>query len=196
MNWVWLPDPLPGIVMAENLQNRPAPAHPGYREARGRRKTAIGYVVSDKMEKTIVVELESRVQHPSSARSSGRPRRSRPTTRTARPVLAIRSRRWSPPAVGDQALAARRRPREGQVGAGSNVPTAPSGWWVFSFGTDEFDNLAVRQVAEHRNAYDSTDEQQHSRTASPRWSGLSRCFLWEVPAGAYEIRPTWRPAAP
>jgi len=31
---------------------------------RGRRKTAIGYVVSDKMEKTIVVELESRVQHP------------------------------------------------------------------------------------------------------------------------------------
>ncbi|TGD85405.1 30S ribosomal protein S17 [Mycolicibacterium sp. CH28] len=31
---------------------------------RNRRKTAIGYVVSDKMEKTIVVELESRVQHP------------------------------------------------------------------------------------------------------------------------------------
>ena len=31
---------------------------------RGRRKTAIGYVVSDKMDKTIVVELESRVQHP------------------------------------------------------------------------------------------------------------------------------------
>jgi small subunit ribosomal protein S17 len=31
---------------------------------RGRRKTVIGYVVSDKMEKTIVVELESRVQHP------------------------------------------------------------------------------------------------------------------------------------
>ena len=31
---------------------------------RGRRKTVIGYVVSDKMQKTIVVELESRVQHP------------------------------------------------------------------------------------------------------------------------------------
>ena len=31
---------------------------------RARRKTAIGYVVSDKMEKTIVVELESRVQRP------------------------------------------------------------------------------------------------------------------------------------
>ena len=28
--------------------------------ARGRRKTVIGYVVSDKMQKTIVVELESR----------------------------------------------------------------------------------------------------------------------------------------
>ncbi|WP_375488683.1 30S ribosomal protein S17 [uncultured Mycobacterium sp.] len=31
---------------------------------RGRRKTAIGYVVSDKMQKTIVVELEDRVRHP------------------------------------------------------------------------------------------------------------------------------------
>lgn len=31
---------------------------------RGRRKTAIGYVVSDKMDKTIVVEIESRAQHP------------------------------------------------------------------------------------------------------------------------------------
>jgi small subunit ribosomal protein S17 len=30
---------------------------------RGRRKTAIGYVVSDKMQKTIVVELEDRVKH-------------------------------------------------------------------------------------------------------------------------------------
>jgi len=32
--------------------------------ARGRRKTVIGYVVSDKMQKTIVVELESRSPHP------------------------------------------------------------------------------------------------------------------------------------
>lgn len=31
---------------------------------RGRRKTVIGYVVSDKMDKTIVVELESRSKHP------------------------------------------------------------------------------------------------------------------------------------
>ena len=33
-------------------------------EVRGRRKTVIGYVVSDKMQKTIVVELESRKSHP------------------------------------------------------------------------------------------------------------------------------------
>lgn len=32
--------------------------------SRGRRKTRIGYVVSDKMQKTIVVELEDRVRHP------------------------------------------------------------------------------------------------------------------------------------
>ena len=31
---------------------------------RGRRKTVIGYVVSDKMQKTIVVELEDRTRHP------------------------------------------------------------------------------------------------------------------------------------
>jgi small subunit ribosomal protein S17 len=40
------------------------PKHtPATETARGRRKTAIGYVVSDKMEKTIVVELESRKSH-------------------------------------------------------------------------------------------------------------------------------------
>ncbi|MTD14404.1 30S ribosomal protein S17 [Nakamurella sp. YIM 132087] len=33
-------------------------------EKRGERKVREGYVVSDKMEKTIVVELEDRVKHP------------------------------------------------------------------------------------------------------------------------------------
>ncbi len=33
-------------------------------EDRGSRKVRTGYVVSDKMEKTIVVELEDRVKHP------------------------------------------------------------------------------------------------------------------------------------
>ncbi len=33
-------------------------------EERGSRKVRVGYVVSDKMEKTIVVELEDRVKHP------------------------------------------------------------------------------------------------------------------------------------
>lgn len=37
------------------------PANP---TERGRRKTRIGYVVSDKMQKTIVVELEDRMRHP------------------------------------------------------------------------------------------------------------------------------------
>jgi small subunit ribosomal protein S17 len=41
------------------------PKHtPRAEQPRGRRKTAIGYVVSDKMQKTIVVELESRKMHP------------------------------------------------------------------------------------------------------------------------------------
>ena len=33
-------------------------------EARGMRKTRIGVVVSDKMDKTIVVEIRNRVKHP------------------------------------------------------------------------------------------------------------------------------------
>ena len=38
-------------------------------EARGRRKTREGYVVSAKMAKTIVVEVEDRVQHPRYAKT-------------------------------------------------------------------------------------------------------------------------------
>ena len=37
---------------------------PSTPKSRGRRKTRIGYVVSDKMQKTVVVELEDRVRHP------------------------------------------------------------------------------------------------------------------------------------
>jgi len=41
------------------------PKHtPATPKPRGRRKTRIGYVVSDKMQKTIVVELEDRARHP------------------------------------------------------------------------------------------------------------------------------------
>src|SRR5215475_5463861 len=37
---------------------------PSTPKSRGRRKTRIGYVVSDKMQKTVVVELEDQVRHP------------------------------------------------------------------------------------------------------------------------------------
>jgi small subunit ribosomal protein S17 len=41
------------------------PKHtPRAEKPRGRRKARIGYVVSDKMQKTIVVELEDRKSHP------------------------------------------------------------------------------------------------------------------------------------
>ncbi|CAM4124764.1 30S ribosomal protein S17 [Mycobacterium basiliense] len=46
-------------------QKEKGPKHtPSTPKPRGRRKTRIGYVVSDKMQKTIVVELEDRVRHP------------------------------------------------------------------------------------------------------------------------------------
>jgi small subunit ribosomal protein S17 len=45
--------------------NAKGPKHtPATPKPRGRRKTRIGYVVSDKMQKTIVVELENRMRHP------------------------------------------------------------------------------------------------------------------------------------
>jgi small subunit ribosomal protein S17 len=45
--------------------NAKGPEHtPSTPKPRGRRKTRIGYVVSDKMQKTIVVELEDRMRHP------------------------------------------------------------------------------------------------------------------------------------
>jgi small subunit ribosomal protein S17 len=51
--------------MADAKSDAKGPAYtPRTEKPRGRRKTAIGYVVSDKMEKTIVVELEDRVKHP------------------------------------------------------------------------------------------------------------------------------------
>lgn len=46
-------------------QKDKGPKHtPASPKTRGRRKTRIGYVVSDKMQKTIVVELEDRMRHP------------------------------------------------------------------------------------------------------------------------------------
>jgi len=49
----------------ETAGNAKGPKHtPRTPKPRGRRKTRIGYVVSDKMQKTIVVELEDRVRHP------------------------------------------------------------------------------------------------------------------------------------
>ena len=51
--------------MAEKASTTKGPKHtPRKEKPRGRRKTVIGYVVSDKMQKSIVVELEDRVQHP------------------------------------------------------------------------------------------------------------------------------------
>jgi small subunit ribosomal protein S17 len=50
---------------AEKASNGRGPKRtPSTPKPRGRRKTRIGFVVSDKMQKTIVVELEDRRRHP------------------------------------------------------------------------------------------------------------------------------------
>jgi small subunit ribosomal protein S17 len=49
----------------DTVPKEKGPKHtPRTPKPRGRRKTRIGYVVSDKMQKTIVVELEDRMKHP------------------------------------------------------------------------------------------------------------------------------------
>ncbi len=51
--------------MTENEVSKDSPVSTGTAtDHRGSRKVRVGYVVSDKMEKTIVVELEDRVKHP------------------------------------------------------------------------------------------------------------------------------------
>jgi small subunit ribosomal protein S17 len=55
----------PKAAANEASGNAKGPKHtPATPKPRGRRKTRIGYVVSDKMQKTIVVELENRMRHP------------------------------------------------------------------------------------------------------------------------------------
>jgi small subunit ribosomal protein S17 len=57
--------PKAGAAAQEPAGSAKGPKHtPGTPKPRGQRKTRIGYVVSDKMQKTIVVELEDRVRHP------------------------------------------------------------------------------------------------------------------------------------
>ena len=49
--------------MSENKNEAAVTTDANGADARGYRKTARGYVVSDKMEKTIVVQVEDRVKH-------------------------------------------------------------------------------------------------------------------------------------
>lgn len=49
--------------MSENKNEAAVTTDANGADARGYRKTARGYVVSDKMDKTIVVEVEDRVKH-------------------------------------------------------------------------------------------------------------------------------------
>ena len=54
------------------------------------RKTRVGTVISDKMDKTIVVAIATNVQHPLYHKII-----SRPMTRRTKPASAIPSRSWS-----------------------------------------------------------------------------------------------------
>ena len=71
---------------------------------RSSRKIREGYVVSDKMDKTVVVSIEDRIKHPLYGK-------------VMRRNIKLKAHdEANAAAVGDQALAGRGDPREGQVG--------------------------------------------------------------------------------
>ena len=85
-------------------------------EQRGLRKTREGVVVSDKMDKTIVVEIKTRVRHPLYGKimnqtSKLKAHDEKQRVRRRRP----RARDGNPPAEPRQALALGRNRRKGQV---------------------------------------------------------------------------------
>ena len=59
------------------------------------RKTRVGIVISDKMDKTIVVAIATNVQHPLYHKIIKRTSSSRPMTKRTKPASAIPSRSWS-----------------------------------------------------------------------------------------------------
>lgn len=64
---------------------------------RNHRKVLRGYVVaSDKMDKTVTVEVDDRRKHPVLRQGHHPPAVSRPMTRTTRSALAISSASWRP----------------------------------------------------------------------------------------------------
>ena len=88
-----------------------------------RRKVREGLVVSDKMDKTVVVEVEDRVKHP----LYGKVLRRTQQAEGARRAERVRHRRpgpdhGDPSAVRHQALARRRDPRAGEVSSSRPVP--------------------------------------------------------------------------
>ena len=81
------------------------------------RKTRIGTVVSDKMDKTIVVAIEDSVRHPLYKKTMKRTYKLRPTTRTMSAASAIPLRSWRLVPCprtrdGDSSTSLRRRSKE------------------------------------------------------------------------------------
>ena len=91
---------------------------------KGQRKTKIGRVVSDKMDKTIVVSVERLTRHPLYKRVMKADDEVRgPRRAQRRPDRRHRPHRGVPAAVRDEALAARVRPRRraGEERAGESI---------------------------------------------------------------------------
>ena len=63
---------------------------------RNHRKVLRGYVVSDKMDKTVTVEVDDRRKHPVYGKVITHTRRVKAMTRTTRSALAISSASWRP----------------------------------------------------------------------------------------------------
>ena len=85
-------------------------------EVRGMRKTRTGVVVSDKMDKTIVVEIRTRVKHPLYGKIMNRTKKFKVHDEENACGIGDTVRiDGDPPAVQGQALASGRNHRKGEV---------------------------------------------------------------------------------
>ena len=92
---------------------------------RGARKTRQGIVVSDKQDKTIVVQVARRTTHPLYGKTMNRSKTTTSTTRPTTPASATQSRSSRPGRSAAQALAPRVHRRARRVGGRSPVRRPP-----------------------------------------------------------------------
>ena len=133
---------------------------PRTEKPRGRRKTVIGYVVSDKMQKTIVVELEDRVKHPLYGKIIRTTKKVKAHDENGDAGIGDRVSLMETRPLSATKRAPRRDPREGEIGQAlplftrsprTPIPSAAGAfaWSLWAFGPS-FSGHRRGEFGDHR----------------------------------------------